>query len=355
MRYDLLPFVGMGRRLLLLMAVVASMVLLGALAAYAYDRSRSEHIADGVTVGGIEIGGLTAAEARAQVRRGLTAPLRREIVVVHGGASMALSPASLGIRVDVGRVIERALAESREGNAVTRVMRELAGGEVEAAISPRVSFSGRRLRSFVHRLADRVDRPARNAEVKATGAGLRRLAGREGRVVDRARLERLLAGALARRGGERRVTAPTIVTEPEVTSAELGERYPYFITVDRKRFRLHFYKRLRRVKSYVIAVGRIGAETPEGLYRIQNKAVDPAWSVPDRPWAGALAGRVIPPGPDNPIKARWLGIYDGAGVHGTDETASLGSAASRGCIRMSIPEVKELYRQVPVNAPIYVG
>ena len=60
----------------------------------------------------------------------------------------------------------------------------------------------------------------------------------------------------------------------------------------------------------------------------------------------------IPGGvPDNPLKARWLGIFDGAGIHGTDETYSLGHAASHGCIRMAIPDVIELYDQVPVGAP----
>jgi lipoprotein-anchoring transpeptidase ErfK/SrfK len=50
-----------------------------------------------------------------------------------------------------------------------------------------------------------------------------------------------------------------------------------------------------------------------------------------------------------------MGIYDGAGIHGTDETAALGSAASHGCIRMAIPEVKELYDQVPVRTPVFIG
>ncbi|MGH2845519.1 MAG: L,D-transpeptidase, partial [Thermoleophilaceae bacterium] len=65
---------------------------------------------------------------------------------------------------------------------------------------------------------------------------------------------------------------------------------------------------------------------------------------------------VVPGGvPENPLKERWLGIYDGAGIHGTDQTYSLGTAASHGCIRMSIPEVIELYDQVPVGAPIYIA
>ena len=37
-------------------------------------------------------------------------------------------------------------------------------------------------------------------------------------------------------------------------------------------------------------------------------------------------GKVIPGGtPENPLKARWMGIYDGAGIHGTDDVGSIGS------------------------------
>ena len=70
---------------------------------------------------------------------------------------------------------------------------------------------------------------------------------------------------------------------------------------------------------------------------------------------GEKRGERIPPGPENPIKARWLGIEDGVGIHGTDETGSIGRRASHGCIRMLIPQVKELYATVPVGTPVYIG
>ena len=44
-----------------------------------------------------------------------------------------------------------------------------------------------------------------------------------------------------------------------------------------------------------------------------------------------------------------------AGIHGTTDTASLGSAASHGCVRMSIPDVIDLYDRVDVGTPIYIG
>jgi lipoprotein-anchoring transpeptidase ErfK/SrfK len=145
------------------------------------------------------------------------------------------------------------------------------------------------------------------------------------------------------------------VVQPQVTTAKVAKKYPYVVTVDRPHYRLRLFKSLKLEKTYKIAVGQAGLETPAGLYHVQNKAVNPSWHVPNSAWAGELAGKVIPPGPDNPIKARWLGIFDGAGIHGTDQTYSLGSAASHGCIRMAIPDVIELYDQVPVGAPIYIA
>jgi lipoprotein-anchoring transpeptidase ErfK/SrfK len=143
---------------------------------------------------------------------------------------------------------------------------------------------------------------------------------------------------------------------PKVGTADLAKKYATVLIVNRKAFSLTLYKDLKVKKSYGIAVGRVGLETPAGLYTIQDKAIDPAWHVPNSPWAGKLAGKVIPGGaPDNPIKSRWLGVYDGVGVHGTSDDASIGSNASHGCIRMHIPDVEELYPQVPVGSPIYIA
>ena len=58
--------------------------------------------------------------------------------------------------------------------------------------------------------------------------------------------------------------------------------------------------------------------------------------------------------PDNPLKARWLGIASGVGIHGTAEPWSIGSRASHGCIRMRVPDVIDLYPRVPVGAPALI-
>jgi lipoprotein-anchoring transpeptidase ErfK/SrfK len=171
------------------------------------------------------------------------------------------------------------------------------------------------------------------------------------------RLRRDLRTRLLSAGDDKRVRARTTVVKPEVTTDELAEKYPAILVVNRSNFSLTLYKGLKLQKTYSVAIGALGFDTPAGLYHIQNKAVNPAWTMPHSDWvAPADRGRVVPGGvPENPLKARWLGIYDGAGIHGTDATGSIGTAASHGCVRMLIPDVIELYDQVPVGAPIYIA
>ena len=121
---------------------------------------------------------------------------------------------------------------------------------------------------------------------------------------------------------DRTVAAPVKRTKPKVTTAEVAKKYPTLLIVDRGGFRLKLYKDLKLKKTYTIAVGQVGLDTPAGLYNIQNKGENVPWNVPNSAWAGDLAGTTVPGGvPENPLKARWLGIFDGAGIHGTDETA----------------------------------
>jgi hypothetical protein len=234
------------------------------------------------------------------------------------------------------------------------VARDLTGGEEDAQVPARVSYSSSAVRDLVKRVRTKLNRPARDAELDFPS--LEKVKEQKGRRVRAAVLEQQIAQALTVPGGDRTLSAPVRVLKPKVTQAELADKYPVVLVVERNSFRLRLYKRLALQKDYTIAVGALGFDTPAGLYHIQNKAVNPAWSVPNSDWAGSLAGTVVPGGvPENPLKARWLGIYDGAGIHGTDQTYSLGTAASHGCVRMAIPDVIELYDQVPVGAPIYIA
>lgn len=343
------------RRPLLLVGLLALIALAGTGAAWAYDDARRTRIADGARIGGIDVGGMESAAAQAKLRDALAAPLERPAAVRHGGRSFRLTARQAEVSVDTETSVSRALRRSREGNFLTRAYRDLTGGRVRADVPVEVSHSRAAVGRLVSRVRRTLERDAHDAELDLSQGSVDPTPERTGRRVRTARLRREVTRTLLSRGDREPVRVRTAAVRPKVTMADLEREHPAILVVDRSAFRLQLYERLKPTRTYRIAVGAAGLETPAGLYRIQNKAENPAWNVPDSDWAGELAGQVIPPGPENPIKARWMGIYDGAGIHGTDAVDSLGTAASHGCIRMAVPDVVELYEDVPVNAPVYIA
>lgn len=345
----------MGRKakIAALTGAVALFVLAGA--AFAYDSSQDGVIAEGVTVGGVEVEGMDEGEAKRAVRRQVLAPLRHALQVGYDGEIWMLDGKSLGVRANLDRAVEEALEASRSGGFTARVVRYVSGGSVDEDVPAGIVYSQRAVNRFVRHVADEVDREAQNADVEPTGDSLEITAAKYGRKLRDNLLVRQLRAAVLNAGADHTIAARTHPVKPEVTAKEVAAEYPSYLTLDRGTFTLRLWEDLKLAKSYTVAVGQEGLETPEGLYAIQEKEENPSWHVPDSAWAGDLAGQVIPPGPEDPIKARWMGIFEGAGIHGTEETYSLGSAASHGCIRMAIPDVEELYDRVEVGTPIYIG
>jgi lipoprotein-anchoring transpeptidase ErfK/SrfK len=344
------------RSLLIFSSVLVIIIGIAAGALYSYDAMQADRIAPGVTINGIDVGGLEAGAARVVIRRRVIDPLEQPLVIRHDDARFELTARRAKLGVDAEQSVQAALAASRRGNPLSRTWRKLNGGRVETNVVASVSYSSKAVSRLVERVGDELGRPAVDAQLDIDAGGVHARPARAGRRIDAERLERQIHRRLVDFDGRRTVKVRTARVEPEVGDDDLVERYPAVVVVNRKDFTLTLYKDLKRDKRYDIAVGKVGMDTPRGLYQIQNKAVDPDWYVPDSEWAGDLAGEVIKgDDPDNPIKSRWLGIYDGVGIHGTDDTSSIGSAASHGCIRMRIPEVKELYEQVPVASPVYIA
>jgi lipoprotein-anchoring transpeptidase ErfK/SrfK len=351
----------MPRRLLVAMGVLLTVIGLGLTAAGAYAYSwahgHEDVVAPGVTVAGIAVGGLHEPAARALVEATLRARLSRPVHLVYGSHMFTIRPAHAGLQIDAARMVADAVAASRRGSLVTRLWRDLRGRKLARAVPLRAGVSSSHVETVVFHVARTLDRPAKNAVVvpKPLATGLKVVPERVGLSVKQPQLEDRLTHALLQIDGSRQVAVPTRPVRPRWTAQNLPRRYDTYLLVSRETYTLRLYKHLKLVKTYGIAVGMQGLDTPAGLYDINDKQIDPSWHVPNSAWAGDLAGRVIPPGPDDPIKSRWMGFWDGAGIHGTTEDWSIGHAASHGCIRMHIWDVEDLYPRVPLHTPIYVG
>jgi lipoprotein-anchoring transpeptidase ErfK/SrfK len=335
---------------------LALLVLILAVGAYLYDHSRRDVIAAGVRIDGIAVGGMHEAAARSKLERDLVARLDGPVVIRSGSHTWQLNGSAAGLEVDLRTMVQQAVGASREGSILTRTWRSITGGSVNRDIPLVASYSHGAVRALTAKVRSEVDRSPRDATVEPSPGGLKTVASRTGLTVEDRKLGARIEAALLVPQGARTVGVPTRNLAPAVTTKQLASRYPAYIVVDRSEFRLRFYNHLKLARTYEIAVGMEGLETPAGPYKIQWEQVNPPWYVPKKAWAGSLAGTVVPPGPADPLKARFMSFDGGAGIHGIDpsEYSSIGHDASHGCVRMRIPDVIALYAVSPVGTPVYI-
>lgn len=109
-------------------------------------------------------------------------------------------------------------------------------------------------------------------------------------------------------------------------------------------FRLDAYVDDSLVRSMPIAPGMPAYKSPRGDFMITSIEWNPWWIPPASPWA--KKEKVTPPGPGNPmgrVKLNFSGLYF---VHGSPFDASIGTAASHGCIRLHNADAIALARLV---------
>ncbi len=118
--------------------------------------------------------------------------------------------------------------------------------------------------------------------------------------------------------------------------------------------RLYFTLGHGEALSYAVAVAKPGKEW-RGEARVDGKYVNPAWSPPvsvkrDHP----ELPDVIPGGsPHNPMGVRALTLdRNEIAIHGTNRPASIGTAASYGCIRMNNADIVDLFERVRVGSRV---
>jgi lipoprotein-anchoring transpeptidase ErfK/SrfK len=328
----------MTRRLLALpVALLLALIALPAVAS-ADDRV----IAAGVSAGGVDLGGQTIDTAVATLQLGVGAKAERAVTVRSAGRTFTLTAKDAGVRFDAETTAKRAYYAGRDQ-----------GPNVTVPLA--LTASKRAVAAFTATVDRAVSRAPRNATLRI---GLKRMdltRSRKGRTINEHELARRIDRALVDPERRRAFRATLKVDKPAITAAVLRRRNGTILTVDRSTRKLRLFKQLRLRKTYGVAVGAAGYDTPAGLFNIQSRQVNPSWTAPNRPWAGAMAGRTVPGGaPGNPLKARWLGVNGAVGIHGTAEEWSIGSRASHGCIRMRVSDVIELYRRVPVGTPVLI-
>lgn len=122
-----------------------------------------------------------------------------------------------------------------------------------------------------------------------------------------------------------------------------------------QRMLFHFSQGTLRA-AYPVGLGKPSWPTPQGEFRLVSRVKNKTWLVPksiqeEMRREGKAILEEVPPGPDNPLGAHWLGLnLWGYGIHGTIAPASIYQFRSHGCIRLHPDDIAELFDQVRVGA-----
>ncbi|MGH2711357.1 MAG: L,D-transpeptidase family protein [Actinomycetota bacterium] len=321
----------------------------GAYAAYRYDAANTDRLLPGVTIGGVEVGEMSRAEAIELLDEESEERLNRDIQIAARDQTWSVSARTLGTTSLVEPVVDRAVAAGEGYSWPERVFRRVFNSRVEYSSDLRFKTSRQRIRTYLEGVATEIATEPTNAQVDYENGEVvlrRPEAGWQLPVDDAVRAVRQ---ALA--GGSETVQLPLQKLSPDVTRDNLGNT----IVVDLSDLELTLYDGLRVNRTYPVAAGSPSYPTPQGEWEIIDKAENPTWNNPAPDGWGKDMPLSIGPGPGNPLGTRALYLNaPGIRIHGTPASYSIGSYASHGCIRMLMSDVEELYDIVPIGTMVHV-
>jgi lipoprotein-anchoring transpeptidase ErfK/SrfK len=315
------------RGLLVCLLIAGALSAAVALPAGAETSTPALLVAEGVSIGGVDIGGFAAADAQQAVLSKFEESRR----ILVGKRATLVPPAALGASAKVGAAVQEAL-RADPGTALTLD----------------VSVNRARTQAWVRQTAKLYDRVGKDASLRLRGGKPFVSEGKPGRAIDQKRAVDLVARSLTADSRET-IALPVKGVAPEVNRGNFGP----VIVIHRGAHRLNLYRGARPWKTFGVAVGQSAYPTPLGKFEIVVMWRNPWWFPPNSPWAAGESP--VPPGPGNPLGTRWMGLSSpGVGIHGTPDPASIGYSASHGCIRMLIPQAEWLFQHVTVGTPVYI-
>jgi lipoprotein-anchoring transpeptidase ErfK/SrfK len=325
-----------------MLRVAATIAVVAAVLAPAAAAAPPERLPDGATIANVAVGGMGPVEAKRAVQDTL-APVyeKRPVAVRVNHKDTLVMPSDAGFVIFYDWMVERAF--------------KLAGAHKSAVVPLKLGVKNKLRDAAIAGVAKQYYVAPRDAKVRFGVTAVRRVRAKMGRALDQALVLRRLEKELRTPTTGRVVEGRVIRVKPAVTTSSLRQRYPAYISVDRGTHTLRLFRSLRLVRTYPVAVGAAGFETPSGLRHVIYKDKNPSWTAPNRPWAYPYQGQTFPPGdPRNPLRAWFIALGDGIGIHGTSEEWTVGTSASHGCIRMHASDVDQVAKLTPVGTPVLI-
>ena len=226
-------------------------------------------IAAGVSAAGIDVSGLTLAEAAGKLYESHGFTVGKPLSTHVAGRKFAVNPSDLGFVYDVNKSARRAYNAGIAPHT----------GPVDVPLF--TTYDAKKVSAYAEKVASTIKKNPRDARVNIGLSKIGKVASKDGRTIDAAALATAVGAVLGDPKANRILTPKLKVVRPKVTTAGLAKAYGTIVTIDRGNFKLRLFKGLKLSKTYGVAVGMPAYPTPTGRYTIANKAVNPAWTAPE--------------------------------------------------------------------------
>lgn len=298
-------------------------------------------------VAGVDISGLTAEEALAAVQEAIAPDLDRTVVVRWDDERWSTTPAELGASSDAEDAVAEAVAASADPDVLDYTRMRWLGEEITFTRDVTVTHSEEGARAFVEALADEINVAPTDAALDYSSGWVEIDPGTDGYHLDTVTGTADLSEALRTGADEVELTAHR--EAPQVTEAAFDQ----VLLVRQLEHKLHLYQDGEITHSWNVAVGTGSHPTPTGQYRVTAKRYMPTWGNPSPNGWGSNMPATIGPGVNNPLGVRAIN-WDAPAIrfHGTANVDSIGTDASKGCVRLTNDDVVELYDLVREGATI---
>lgn len=286
----------------------------------------------------VSLGGLTRDEAKAKL---LVYTYKRNpgpIVVKDRGISYKISFTGIAMGPTVTNML--ALASTTASDTARTI--PYVTPELKQTITSKIAYwaSSRYKRTFTVTLGN--------------GARVSRFGGYN---IDRARTVSRVVSSFNKYGTSSATSFSSVTAVTANPLPIMTNNHGRVLVVSKTQRRVYLFSGNSVLKSYGIAIGMAAYPTPTGSFTILRKVVNPTWVNPGSAWAADMPASLS--GASSPLGVRALYLYKygkdtGIRFHGTYNDASIGTAASHGCMRMHNWDVKDMYDRVPLYTKVYI-
>ena len=202
--------------MLIALVVVVSVIAVAAIAEVAASAGR---VHPGVTVAGVDVGGLSQATARLRIERELSARMKASpVVFTLGDHSWKATPDEVGASVDSSALATAAMSVGRDGGAFAVLGDRFRAWTGSFDLPARATIAPAKSVAFFTALDRRVAVEPKDAVIRIRGVKFGLVPSKQGQGLDRATAEELLASGFL--SSKRTFEVPTAVVDPAIDDAE---------------------------------------------------------------------------------------------------------------------------------------